>query len=179
MRVCTKCGTGKPDSDFNRYGGKKRGLRPDCRLCQHKRNQEYIAKNRERRKAYHRQFRRDHIDACLARDARYRAENKDKIKAKNARRAGVTSRWYNLSGKYGLTEDDYAKILIVQGGRCAICRTDKPLGRGGNFHVDHDHATGKVRGLLCHHCNTGIGGLRDSLVLLRAAITYLENPPWL
>ena len=54
---------------------------------------------------------------------------------------------------------------------CAICSI------GGKLHVDHDHATGKIRGLLCRGCNMGLGNFRDSTVYLNRAIEYLKNPP--
>lgn len=90
--------------------------------------------------------------------------------------------------QYRLTEDQYYAMLSAQNGRCAICRTaDAGAGRGrrnGRFHVDHDHqccperSCGKcVRGLLCNHCNTGIGFLRDDPQVLRSAIKYLSAPP--
>jgi hypothetical protein len=60
----------------------------------------------------------------------------------------------------------------MKGGRCAICGTDSPRGNG-SFPVDHDHRTGRVRGLLCHPCNTGIGLLGDSSNQLLAAVAYL------
>ena len=56
---------------------------------------------------------------------------------------------------YGITIEDYDRMYEEQGGRCAICRTDQPGGAGERFSVDHDHETGKVRGLLCNNCNTG------------------------
>lgn len=90
---------------------------------------------------------------------------------------------------YRMTEDQYNTMLEQQGGRCAICRTDKAghkRGRSnGRFSVDHDHSCcdtytscGKcIRGLLCHACNTGIGFLRDNPKILRAAIKYVTAPP--
>ena len=78
--------------------------------------------------------------------------------------------------QYELTDDDYNTLLASQDYKCAICRTDKPGGNGGKyFHVDHDHVTGKVRGLLCHKCNTGIGHLNDDPARLIAAANYLES----
>jgi hypothetical protein len=74
--------------------------------------------------------------------------------------------------KYGLTHEQYKSLLISQGSRCAICRTKTPRGRG-EWAVDHDHTTGKVRGLLCTKCNTGIGLFDDDPARLRAAIKYL------
>lgn len=80
----------------------------------------------------------------------------------------------NLKKQYGITIAEYDALLAEQGGRCKICKTDTPSGRG-RFHVDHNHKTGKIRGILCHHCNSGIGKLQDSPEILRAAIRYLEE----
>ncbi len=80
---------------------------------------------------------------------------------------------FNLK-KYGLTPQAFADILEAQGGRCAICRSDKPGGKG-RFHVDHDHASGLVRGLLCNGCNVGLGHYGDDPARLRAAADYLET----
>lgn len=77
--------------------------------------------------------------------------------------------------KYGLTPEGFDALLAAQGGRCAICRTDKPSGnRVRTWCVDHDHETGHVRGLLCAHCNRGIGLLQDDPEVLRAAARYIE-----
>lgn len=82
-----------------------------------------------------------------------------------------------LRRRYGITIDQYEAMLARQVGRCAICRTDKPGGNGGRtFHVDHDHATGRVRGLLCSPCNSGLGHLGDSPGRLREALAYLGEP---
>ncbi|MGE0844214.1 MAG: endonuclease VII domain-containing protein [Candidatus Nanopelagicales bacterium] len=75
--------------------------------------------------------------------------------------------------RYGLTPETYEELRAAQEDRCAICRTDTPGGRGELWHVDHDHATGAVRGLLCHMCNVGIGNLRDDPAILRRAADYL------
>ena len=76
---------------------------------------------------------------------------------------------------YGMEWDDYIAMIDLQGNKCAICGTSDP-GRGHvNLSVDHDHATGKVRGLLCHPCNVGIGSFRDDPALLSAAIRYLTS----
>ena len=80
---------------------------------------------------------------------------------------------YNLQWRYGLTVEQYDAILKSQGGRCAICRAERPDSRTKQWHVDHCHATGKVRGLLCGQCNLGLGQFRDDPALLRQAIKYL------
>lgn len=76
-----------------------------------------------------------------------------------------------------ITPARYAALLASQGNRCAICRgTPEDTGHA-YWHLDHCHATGEVRGILCSLCNCALGGLRDSPALLRAAVDYLEAPP--
>lgn len=85
-------------------------------------------------------------------------------------------RRYHLLQKYEITPEDYDRMLAEQDGTCAIC-DGPPAGRGkGNsiFHVDHDHATGTVRGLLCAPCNTALGLFQDSPGTLLRAIEYLS-----
>jgi hypothetical protein len=65
-----------------------------------------------------------------------------------------------LRRKYRMSIEDYDRMLAAQGGVCAICKGPSKR-KNGLFDVDHDHKTGKVRGLLCHGCNTGIGLLGD------------------
>ena len=79
-----------------------------------------------------------------------------------------------LRAAYGISYGEYQLMLEAQQGACAICGTTS-TGKRKAFHVDHCHHTGKVRGLLCSNCNTGIGGLRDDIGLLKRAIEYLEN----
>lgn len=73
---------------------------------------------------------------------------------------------------YDITMEEFEARLASQGGVCAICRTDTWTGKGP--HVDHNHETGAVRGILCHKCNLGLGKFNDDPELLRAAATYLE-----
>lgn len=75
--------------------------------------------------------------------------------------------------KYGLSVADWDAMLARQDGRCAICRTDRPGGRGEQWHIDHCHETGDVRGLLCHNCNVGLGNFGDDPGRLLAAMAYL------
>ena len=72
-----------------------------------------------------------------------------------------------------MTLSQYDELLDRQQGCCAICGTDIPGGRG-RFHVDHDHDTGEIRGLLCWQCNGGLGKFKDSPALLDRAASYLE-----
>jgi len=74
--------------------------------------------------------------------------------------------------RQGLTLDAYHAMLYAQGGGCAICKRPPKTRR---LHVDHDHATGKIRGLLCFTCNRYVLGKYATPAKLRAAADYLEN----
>jgi hypothetical protein len=92
-----------------------------------------------------------------------------------------------LRRKFGITLERYNAMLAEQGGICAICGESPTVGNSGRWTkrrrrpadpklvVDHDHVTGKVRGLLCGRCNTGIGFLKDDTVIVRFALKYLEE----
>jgi hypothetical protein len=84
---------------------------------------------------------------------------------------------------YGISPEEFATLIAEQDGKCAICR-EPPNGKANgrarsghlpSLHVDHDHDTGKIRGLLCGPCNTGLGLFRDEPRLLLAAIKYLQK----
>lgn len=74
---------------------------------------------------------------------------------------------------YGITLEEYNEMLAQQKGVCAICSNTCNSFR--RLAVDHDHATGKIRGLLCGNCNKGLGVYHDNIQLLQNAIKYLEN----
>ncbi len=82
-------------------------------------------------------------------------------------------RWAQLMRRhhYGIEEPEFQALLTAQGGRCAICREQFAKTPS----VDHDHVTKRIRGLLCRNCNCGIGLLKDSPLVLRAAAEYLEK----
>ena len=106
--------------------------------------------------------------ACVTRKVReWKAEHPERF------REQVRKSW--LKKKYGLTPERYDEILSAQGGVCAICSCAPSDPRGFNMHVDHDHATGLVRGILCGPCNAGLGSFRDDAVRLRRAIEYLAR----
>jgi hypothetical protein len=87
----------------------------------------------------------------------------------------VKNRRTGLLRKYGLTEDDYSLMLASQNYACAICKSTDPNDRWNRFHVDHCHKSGKVRGLLCTQCNTGLGKFYDNIDSLSEAIRYLKS----
>lgn len=118
------------------------------------------------RQAYHRK---------IAKDPGHRAVLAAKMNERAHTPGGVRyRREYNLQ-KYGLTIESRDAILAAQSGRCAICPNVLDVTKPKGCHVDHDHKTGRVRGLLCSGCNIGLGHFRDNPALLRAGAVYLER----
>jgi Recombination endonuclease VII len=78
-------------------------------------------------------------------------------------------RSYLLDHRYGISAAQFEWLKLRQDGRCAICREAPAV------HVDHDHRTKQVRGLLCFNCNRGLGYLDDDLVTLCRAADYLKS----
>lgn len=95
---------------------------------------------------------------------RWREDNKEQCK--------ILDRKKYLARNYGITEADWDRLFRSQRGKCKICGTHQStLAR--RLHVDHDHETGKVRGLLCVNCNQGLGSFHDDCDLLEKAKQYL------
>lgn len=100
----------------------------------------------------------------------YRHRNRAAQRRRSARHLD-----YRLQSKYGITLADFNRILAEQGGGCGICGAVESRSKGPRLHVDHDHVTGKVRGLLCAACNHGIGQLGDDSERVKSAVRYLER----
>ena len=115
---------------------------------------------------------------------KYREENKEKLynyevdrQLKNAEYLKEYRKNYYSTFKkydrYGITKQDYDLMLESQNNMCKICNIE--FKTSGDVMIDHDHNTNEVRGLLCNNCNAGIGFLKDDVVLLEKAISYLKN----
>jgi len=104
-------------------------------------------------------------------DSRRRDQAAGKAKAYQKQNPKI-ERARRLKRDYGISQAEYTKISEEQGNVCAIC--GNPESRNQPLAVDHDHATGTIRGLLCNNCNTGIGLLKDSSELLDKASAYLK-----
>jgi hypothetical protein len=146
---CSKCKQIKPVSEF--YPDKRNTNRKYASWCK--------SCKRKLDKAYSKEYYKKH-----------RREILEKQKTVAGKR---TIRWAKIKYKYGLTRNGYREIFNLQNGKCAICGVDLEI-LGTNTHVDHDHASGNIRGLLCASCNLGLGYFEDKSKL-RSAIRYLEN----
>lgn len=133
------------------------------------RNRKYMREYRQRdgykkhMNEYHRQYRK--TPEGLAKRREWARANHDPEKARER------ALWSN----YEMTLKEYDTLLAKQNFRCAICVKPGTKTRFGGFHVDHNHETGVVRGLLCGPCNVGIGQFREKPKILAAAIAYLKE----
>ena len=141
----------------------------------------YRQENRERIAEQKRVWGQNNKERISEMKKKYYQDNKEEIKKKNARhyRDNIDQhRDYHLKRKFGIGLNEYNLLLESQDYGCAICGTKKAGGRG-NFHLDHCHETGRIRGLLCHPCNTALGSFKDDPNRLFCAIDYLmgvKNP---
>jgi len=109
-------------------------------------------------------------------NARYKEKKVEILAKAKARYHADPSKYADkeLKRRFGIGLADYFLLLQNQGNACAICKSSTPGGRG-RFHVDHCHTTGKIRGILCHSCNVGLGVFKDSPFLLFLASAYLRS----
>jgi hypothetical protein len=121
----------------------------------------YHVAHRGEKAAYDKGYRAAHRKKRAAYNKAYNADHKEENRARRLRR------------QYGISQTAFDALLNSQGGVCAAC--GKPDWNGKGPHVDHDHATGKVRGILCSNCNTILGHAKDNIAILELAIEYLRE----
>ena len=154
-QICRKCKQEKPLSEFwgNKRSANKKAYR--CKECQTVDRIICNSKHKEARQAYSREYEHN-------RRKRPPHYNPNRHKATKLR-------------QYGLTDDQYTRMLTDQNGLCKICKTNCSLISSGKLVIDHNHRTGKIRGLLCGSCNVMLGNARDSAEILRSGAEYLEQ----
>jgi hypothetical protein len=160
-KVCSKCGTEQEIALFNRDRSKASGYRSWCKTCDNINNKVQYNKDpqarRDKRKEYYYENREDEIQ----RRGEFRKNNVD------------MHRGHKYRQLYGITLEKFEEMRVTQNCSCAICGKHESQNKNKKLFVDHDHITGKVRELLCHGCNTGIGLLQDDVDLLQKALDYL------
>ena len=128
--------------------------------------------NEKRRKRYAED--EEYRERRKAESRAYHAAHREKDNERQRRRSWAKKLsvfWRRLARFYGISREQYEVLLARQGGVCGICRKppQEPLC------VDHSHITGRVRGLLCRKCNTGLGSYDDDASLMAAGIAYLRK----
>ncbi len=168
MKVCKKCDKSLPHKCFRKHDFNRDGLTGKCKDCLHEdrviRESKRIAKSIE-------------FKTCYCCKNSMRSFNFVKNKSTKDGLNGWCRRCTKdsvLRKRYSISIDDYELMLSQQQNSCAICSTNNPGGPKLDFVVDHCHRTGVVRGLLCNHCNTGLGKLGDTIESLTSALNYLK-----
>ena len=162
---CTKCGQHLPVEAFGivkAFRGRKERYQSWCKVCSQAQHSVWVSMNREKMRAHSKRDYRKHKEARRASRRAWSKANLGRNVAKNLRL------------KYGISTEEWEQLYREQNGLCAICG-GVPGGSAKKLHVDHDHATGRVRGLLCHACNIAIGLMRDDSERLRKATEYVER----
>jgi hypothetical protein len=148
---------------FYKMNGMRDGHRNECKACNNAAKLERYRKDPQRTIDRVTQWRRDNPERFAEYQREYRARPERKV----ADRAG------HLKRKFGLSLEQYDEMLASQHGGCAICG-DAPEANV-SLHIDHDHDSGAVRGLLCFSCNGGLGQFKEEPDLIRAAAAYLDG----
>ena len=156
-KLCTKCNLVKKITDFGKRTSTKDKLQCFCRQCSYILIQQWKIDNKDRKKNT---------------DTKWRELNRERLQNRN-RYKEVDKNSY-LKREYGITLEDYNKILLEQNNVCAICKCSIETNKKA-LCVDHDHETNKVRGLLCHACNKALGLFRDNIEILILATSYLKR----
>jgi hypothetical protein len=136
-------------------------------------NRIYQQENREKINATRQRYYRLHVEAERSRSLKYYRENPAQVKLKGQQYRQKKPKQYlvsHLRRKYNLSIADYNRLLESQNHLCAT----PGCGSSTRLCVDHDHTTGRIRGILCHKCNLAAGHMGDSPARLRALADYLE-----
>lgn len=149
-KFCNKCQTLKPISEFCKYkeGSKRKGYRYACKKCLTALANSWKSKNKEKYDKY----REGYVN---------NPETKKRAK------------FNSIKHEYGLSKDEWYKILKSQGNCCALCKESSD--ELTFYQVDHCHETGKIRGILCRRCNLVLGCAKDKIETIKNALIYLKK----
>jgi hypothetical protein len=197
-KVCILCNESKPATPefFHRYRYSKDGLYPRCKECRKVDTKGYREKNLEKIKASQKEYYHKNKDTLREKNKKWRENNAEYVKTKGKEYRDTnrdalieyqkrwrevnkaTRKWDYSQRKYGIDQQQFNMLAESQGNCCKICSTpfvyenDLP---SKDVHIDHNHDTGDVRGLLCSKCNYMLGFARDSKKILLAGAKYLED----
>jgi len=172
LKKCCGCKVEKPRSQFYTDNGRKDRKQSWCKKCIRKWGKEYRKRFEGKIRKYQREYQKKWYQKNKKRlrkafKANYE-KNKEAYKIRNKK---------TYFRRYGITYDGAIEVWEKQGKKCLICKKALEILGNNNKHgfcIDHDHKTGKFRGILCHNCNSAIGMLQENIELVRATVKYLE-----
>ena len=167
--TCSKCNRVFPETSdyFHRDKYRRNGFSSQCRECRNKASSAWNKNNRNRRNKNWKKYYGENKNKRVEKSKKEYRNNPERAKDKR------------LLRKYGISLRQYKRWELKQGGCCAICKKEgihrNQFGKRKQLVVDHDHATGKVRGLLCSSCNLLLGQAKNDTMILQKAISYLRE----
>ena len=135
-----------------------------CKLCKKQYNKQYLQNHKEEIKQKNKRKYIEHREEILQYQKQYRIKNGESLRQ--------YAREHHAMYRYGISKKQLDKLVDICGSSCQICGAS--LSVSNPPHVDHNHDTGEVRGILCRCCNSGLGLFQDSTMFLKKAIEYLS-----
>ncbi len=171
-KFCTQCNTHQPVSNFHKQAKAKDGLQFRCKDCDKAFHHARYLKDKEKISEQTKKWKEENKEKAYIQGMEWRKNNVEKVKE--------YQRTSNLRKNFGIEIEEYEALLSEQNGVCAICSQPetyihKATGKPARLAVDHCHASGSVRKLLCKACNNGLGLFRDNPELLIKAADYLKE----
>lgn len=157
MKWCGRCKKDLPVKSFTKDSSKPDGLKIRCRECSGLCYKEWADKNPHKIKA---------------KNDKNTKKRQEKYSSPNGR---LKYKDMELRRTFGISLEDYHVMLQAQNGVCDICKKENPSKKDKYFSVDHNHKTDQVRGLLCLHCNRGIGCFFENVQIMLNAIEYIRK----
>ena len=155
IKICTKCKIEKNINEFNKCSRNRDGRDYVCADCKAEGKREYYTENVERERKKRRDYGIKHKIE--------RAEYGKQYKEKNRKRIRLDCRNYYYLKTHGISLKQKEQMIVDQDYKCLSCGTDLRLVAHDKTCVDHDHKSGKIRGILCHHCNVCLGLLGEDV----------------
>lgn len=188
-KACLKCGVVKPATPhfFFQKGivNGRRDLHACCKACRKGQMSAWQSRNTEKKREIQRRYRLAHPEKVKERWRIWKEQNYERVmqseksrRERDKEKIAARIRSTSLSRLYGITVQEYDRMLADQSGGCAICGKSARESSRKKLCVDHDHGSGKVRGLLCFECNVGIGNFKEDAILLQKAVSYLRRSAW-
>lgn len=165
MKTCSHCKKEKATEKFHKNKSHKDRLTSNCKECKLSQKRIYYSKNKEKINKKAKEYYYTHEKRRKLKDQEYYSKNKEKINQRHKE--------YYYKYKYGISLQEKREMYYKQDGKCLGCEKEMLTTR--DCHVDHDHKTNRVRGLLCYRCNVLIGFANDNPIILESLALYLRN----
>lgn len=178
-KLCSDCKRRRLLKFFYKNSSRSSGVSYICKDCQLRRSARWAKANPDKVKKTKRKYRANNLESYRHYNLSVYWSNPVVMRARSAAarkaKGREHNRWQTIFQSYGITKEDWCALFKRQGQKCAVCKRKTPDTKRG-WHTDHDHETGKVRGILCSRCNTVCGAdTVTGLARLRAAVIYLER----